>query len=83
VTTTWIGNRRFTFRDAKPMRATKQLAKFAIVCAVGLIFNRGTYALLVNYVSFIYDYPIIGILAGTGVGMFFNFFAAKKHVFGV
>ncbi|MGB9152895.1 MAG: GtrA family protein [Alphaproteobacteria bacterium] len=83
VTATWIGNRHFTFRDAPPMRAAKQLAKFAVVCAVGLVFNRGTYSLLIHYVPFIDDYPVIGLLGGTGIGMFFNFFAARRHVFGM
>lgn len=83
VTVTWIGNRVFTFRDAAPMHAGKQLAKFAVVCFVGLVFNRGTYSALVTLVPFVYDYPVIGLMAGTGAGMFFNFFASRKHVFGV
>ena len=83
VTATWIGNRLFTFRDAAPMSAAKQLAKFAIVCAIGLVFNRGTYSLLVSTIPFVYDYPVVGLLAGTAAGMFFNFFAARRHVFGM
>ena len=81
VTSTWFGNRAFTFRSAPPMPAAKQLAKFTAVCAVGIIFNRGTYTLLVSTVPFVYDHPIIGLLCGTGAGMFFNFYASKKHVF--
>ncbi len=81
VTVTWIGNRLFTFRHAPRVQASKQLAKFATVCAIGLIFNRGTYALLVSTVPLVYQYPILGLLGGTCAGMFFNFFAAKRHVF--
>lgn len=81
VTVTWIGNRAFTFKDAQPKPAMKQLTAFFVVCAIGLVFNRGTYSFLVSAVPLIHDYPIIGLVAGTGVGMFFNFFAAKKHVF--
>ena len=81
VIATWIGNRAFTFRSATPMPAAQQLAKFVIVCAIGLIFNRGTYSLLVSTIPFVYDHPIIGLLGGTGVAMFFNFFASKKLVF--
>ncbi len=83
VTTTWIGNRLFVFTEAPPMPAARQLAKFAFVCALGLVFNRGTYAALVNTSSFVYDYPVLGLVAGTAAGMFFNFFAARKHVFGM
>ena len=83
VTATWIGNRVFTFACAAPMPAMRQLTKFAIVCAIGLVFNRGTYSLLVSTIPFVYQYPVIGLLGGTAAGMFFNFFAARKHVFGV
>jgi|GEM_PF-530724 putative flippase GtrA len=82
VTSTWIGNRLYTFRDAPPMPPAKQLAKFAFVCAIGIVFNRGTYSLLVSTIPFVYDYPVIGLLGGTAAGMFFNFFASRKHVFG-
>jgi putative flippase GtrA len=83
VTATWIGNRLYTFSNAAPVPAAKQLTKFVVVCAIGLFFNRGTYSLLVSHVQVVYDYPVLGLVAGTGVGMFFNFFAAKKHVFGM
>lgn len=82
VTVTWLGNRLFTFRHAQHQPMLQQLAKFALVCAVGLVFNRGTYAFLVSTVPLVYDHPVLGLLAGTGVGMFFNFFAARAVVFG-
>ena len=81
VTTTWFGNRVFTFKDAPHTPASKQLAKFAAACAVGLIFNRGTYSLVVSLSPFAYNHPVIGLLAGTAAGMFFNFFVSKKHIF--
>jgi len=81
VTVTWIGNRLFTFREAKREPMAGQWAKFATVCAVGIVFNRGTYAFLVSSVPFVYDHPVIGLLAGTAAGMFFNFFASRSLVF--
>ncbi|MFA5040701.1 MAG: GtrA family protein [Bdellovibrionales bacterium] len=83
VTATWIGNRLYTFSEAARVPAMKQLTKFAVVCAIGLVFNRGTYSLMVCFLPFVYDYPIIGLLGGTAAGMFFNFFAARRHVFGM
>jgi putative flippase GtrA len=82
VTVTWLGNRLYTFRDAPHEAMTRQWAKFAIVCAVGIVFNRGTYSLLVSFVPLVYAYPVLGLLAGTAAGMLFNFFASKKLVFG-
>jgi len=83
VTSTWIGNRLFTFPEAAPMPAAKQLAKFAFVCAIGLVFNRGTYSLMVSTIPFVYEYPVLGLIGGTAAGMFFNFYASRKHVFGL
>jgi putative flippase GtrA len=81
ATATWIGNRLYTFRDAPKTPMALQWARFVIVCAVGLVFNRGTYSLLVSTVPLVYAYPVLGLIGGTGVGMIFNFFAAKRHVF--
>lgn len=81
VTLTWAGNRFFTFRESRRDRLSTQLLKFMSVCAVGLLFNRGTYSLMTHNVPLAYDYPVLGLLAGTAVGMFFNFFVIRKLVF--
>jgi len=81
VTVTWIGNRLFTFRDHEHEPLAKQWAKFAAVCLVGIVFNRGTYSLMVSTLPFVYATPVLGLLGGTAAGMFFNFFASKKLVF--
>lgn len=82
VSLTWIGNRLFTFKDSDHEPMAKQWSKFALVCAVGIIFNRGTYSLMVSTIPFVYEYPVLGLLGGTAAGMFFNFFASRKIVFG-
>lgn len=81
VTATWIGNRLYTFSDQKHEPMAKQWSKFAMVCAVGIVFNRGMYSLLVSTIDFVYDYPVIALFAGSLTGMFFNFFASRKIVF--
>jgi|GEM_PF-522221 len=81
VTFTWIGNRLYTFADQPHEPMAKQWAKFAAVCTVGIVFNRGTYSLMVSLIPFVYAYPVFGLLGGTATGMLFNFFASKKLVF--
>ena len=81
VTFTWFGNRVFTFSHASRERKAQQWMKFLMVCAVGLVFNRGTYSVLVTSIPFVYRYPVFGLIAGTAAGMFFNFFAARTLVF--
>lgn len=81
ITCVWLGNRWFTFREAKRERMYQQGMKFALVCLIGLVFNRGTYSILVNTVPLVYQHPVIGLFAGTCAGMFFNFFTSRKLVF--
>jgi len=81
VTFTWFGNRCFTFKDAERTPMFSQWKQFFVVCTIGLVINRGVYAISVLSVPFIYDYPIIGVILGTGSAMFFNFFASKRFVF--
>lgn len=81
VTFTWAGNRLFTFRGKNEGSIHAQWARFAVVCVLGLVLNRGTFSILTASVPLVYQYPILGLLAGTGAGMFFNFFFARKLVF--
>lgn len=81
VTATWAGNRLFTFRDAHRERAATQWIRFAAVCVVGILFNRGTYSLLVSTIPLVYDWPVLGLAAGAAVGSCFNFLASRRFVF--
>jgi len=81
ATFTWIGNRLFTFRGKNEGSIHTQWVKFLTVSAVGFVLNRGTYSLLTATLPLVYTYPILGLMAGTGTGMFFNFFFSKKLVF--
>ena len=81
VTFTWAGNRYFTFRGKSQGSIHAQWVRFFMVCGVGLVLNRGAYSILTATVPLVYQYPSLGLIAGTGAGMFFNFFFAKKMVF--
>lgn len=81
VTLTWMGNRLFTFRESNRSNIRQQFMKFMSVCTVGLLFNRGTYVVLVSTVPLVNNYPVLGLLAGTAAAMFFNFFVARRVVF--
>ncbi len=81
VTATWIGNRLYTYADKEHEPMAKQWSKFAAVCAVGIVFNRGTYSLLVGTLPLVYEHPVLGLIAGSCAGLVFNFLAASKLVF--
>jgi putative flippase GtrA len=81
VTFSWAGNRYFTFKETPRQPMMRQWAVFAATCTLGLIFNRGTYTLLVSTVPLVYNHPGIGLVAGTAAGMLVNFFLARNLVF--
>src|SRR5262249_52372520 len=81
ATLRWAGNRFFTFRGKHEGSAHAQWMRFLTASACSLVLNRGTFSLLTATVPLVYTYPILGLMAGTGAGMFLNFFFAKKLVF--
>jgi hypothetical protein len=78
---TWLGNRYYTFRGKSTGTWSAQAVRFLTVCLIGLVMNRGTFIILTHTIPFIYNHSIIGLMAGTGVGMFFNFFFSRRLVF--
>jgi putative flippase GtrA len=81
ATFTWFGNRIFTYGHKTHDSIGAQWGKFLIVCAFGLVFNRGTYSLLVTHVPIAFEFPVLALLGGTATGMLFNFFAVRRLVF--
>jgi putative flippase GtrA len=81
ATFTWFGNRIFTYGHKTHDSIGTQWGKFLIVCAFGLVFNRGTYSLLVTHVPIAFEFPVLALLGGTATGMVFNFFAVRRLVF--
>jgi putative flippase GtrA len=82
ATTTWALNRAWTFRHrAAGQEVHRQWALFLVVNLVGFALNYGTYALLVAYVPFVAEHPVVGVAAGAVAGMFANFFFSRQVVF--
>jgi putative flippase GtrA len=80
VTTTWLLNRSFTFRDRDP-RLLGQWIKFASVNSLGGAVNYGTYAVLVANVQLFAAWPVLGVVVGSLAGMVFNLYLSKRYVF--
>jgi len=81
VTSTWLGNRFFTFRGTHKGSAGAQWMRFVLTCSIGLVINRGTYYALVYSIPLAYHYPTLGLFGGSIAGMFFNFFVSRRLVF--
>ena len=78
---TWALNRAWTFRGRGGGPAHHQWVRFLAVNLGGFTLNRGTYALLVTFVPFCADHPVLAVAAGAIAGMFLNFGLARTIVF--
>jgi putative flippase GtrA len=85
VTSTWAMNRAFTFRhDASSCLLTSMLAEWLRFCAanaVGGLVNLGTYVWLLNSVSSVREFPVLGVAVGSLSGLLVNFTLSKLFVF--
>ncbi|HEX4080667.1 MAG TPA: GtrA family protein [Rhizomicrobium sp.] len=82
VTFTWWGNRMLTFRDRA---ATRGLARewfaFLVGNSLGAAANFTVYFLLVTFARAPLGDPLVAIVAGTLVGLIFNFTVSARFVF--
>lgn len=81
ATWTWIFNRWWTFAGRSSGPLWRQWLRFLFVNLGGFVLNRGTYAILVTVSVLFREYPVLAVAAGTGAGMFVNFFLSRRLVF--
>lgn len=76
VLVTWYLNRGFTFRmQSRSFR--ESFPAYIAANAIGLAINFGTYTAGVLFSPFMAQYPLIPLAIGAGIGMVFNFLAAR------
>lgn len=81
---TWLGNRILTFRE-HAARGAKGIVvewlKFAATNSVGALFNYATFAAVIGFAMPPFDNRYLALVAGTAVGLVFNFTMSKYLVF--
>ena len=82
ATANWIVNRIWTFRGHTYVAPHIQWAKFLVANAIGFVFNRGTFFVLISISTLCHNRPILPIAAGSIAGLFFNYLLSKRFVFG-
>jgi putative flippase GtrA len=80
-TSTWALNRRFTFHARKSRRWLREWARFFVANAAGGASNYLVYATLVSASPFVDRYKVIGVAAGSIIGLAINFNLSRFVVF--
>jgi putative flippase GtrA len=84
ATFTWWGNRWLTFREhaaAGAQGMAREWMKFIAANALGGAVNYAIFAALVHFAPAPLNSPFLGVVAGTLVGLLFNFTMSKRFVF--
>jgi len=81
MTTTWLLNRSLTFRGYARGSLLAEYLRFAAANAIGNSLNFGIHAVLVETLPLFHQYPVLGAVVGTAVGLVFNFTSSKYFVF--
>ena len=84
MTFSWWGNRTLTFhshaaRGLRPM--LREWVKFAAANGVGAIANYTTFASLIAFAPAPFNFRYFALVAGTAIGLLFNFTLSKRLVF--
>ncbi len=78
---TWYCNRHFTFRDRRSGATTRQWLGFLAANSLGAIVNYGTFAALVLVEATVARHPVLGVAAGSIMGLACNFTLSRAVVF--
>ena len=82
VSCTWVLNRNFTFKAKKTSALGTEFMKYLIANSMGAILNYGVYALLMYKVALVAQWPVLGVAAGSIVGLLSNYINSRVFVFG-
>ncbi len=84
MTGTWMGNRTLTFRDHAATgghAVLREWLTFAGTNAIGNLANFATFSALVGFAPPPFNYRYLALVAGTAMGLMFNFTLSKNVVF--
>lgn len=82
VITTWQINKKLTFNNKTSGLSTwHEFFFYLCLMLFGGSFNYGTYAILISQYDLINAHPIIGVAAGSLMGLLINFFTSKTILY--
>lgn len=81
VSITWLLNRNFTFKAKKTTAFWTEWIKYIMANSLGAILNYGVYAILLFKVGLVAQWPVLGVAAGSIVGLLANYINSSVFVF--
>lgn len=82
VTATWIINRSWTFANRHSQKKLwQEWLHYMSLMVIGGVFNYVSYVVAINYLLTVREYPVLGVMIGSVVGMFANFISARFFIF--
>jgi putative flippase GtrA len=81
MSATFLLNNFVTFRGQGSGSIFRRYIKFATANIIGNLLNLGTHAVLVENVALVHRIPLLGVVAGTFIGLIFNFIGSKYFAF--
>lgn len=81
VSVTWYLNRNWTFAHRATARPRREYSAYVLLQSVGALINIGVYAVCIEVSDLMARQPTIALAFGSGVAMFFNFWACRRIAF--
>jgi putative flippase GtrA len=82
VSTTWLFNCAITFADARGESSRwRGWLRYLVSQLGGFSANYLVYAALVSYLEVVRRWPVLGVAAGSLVGLVLNYALARRYVF--
>ena len=82
VTTTWLGNRHYTFPDrAAPRGRSREWLRFLTVSAPTALVNYGLYAALIATLPLAARHPVVAVAVATLASFLLNFTGSLLFAF--
>lgn len=81
VVATFVFNRRYTFGRTSSKPLWRQWSEYLLAMTGGFAVNYGAYAVLVHQLALVREWPVLGVAAGSVLGLAVNFVSARYWVF--
>jgi len=81
MTATWLFNRRYTFARQGGESLLHEWARYGVAMLGGFAVNYAVYALMVWQLPLVREWPVLGVAAGSIVGLAVNYTSSRLWVF--